>query len=105
MRPPSHQGYRLSGLWQDEKLAGLIGFRASENLLYGRFIYINDLVVDSCQRHSGVGTELLDNVRDEGKQLGCAFLVLDTGLHKALAQRFYFREGLLAKGLHSVQQL
>lgn len=101
----SRQGYRLSGLWQDEQLAGLIGFRESENLLYGRFIYVDDLVVDDAQRSSGLGSKLLDSVRHEGRQLGCSHLVLDTGLQKSLAQRFYFREGLLAKGMHFVQQL
>jgi hypothetical protein len=30
---------------------------------------------------------------------------LDTGLHMALAQRFYFRQGLLAKGMHFVEPL
>jgi len=103
-RQSSH-GYRLRGLWQDEQLAGLIGFRASENMLYGRYLYVDDLVVDASQRHSGLGAELLDKVRDEAKQLGCRHLVLDTGLHKPLAQRFYFREGLLAKGMHFVQEL
>lgn len=101
----SRQGYRLSGLWQDEQLAGLIGFRESENLLYGRFIYVDDLVVDGAQRSSGLGSKLLDSARLEGRQLGCSHLVLDTGLQKSLAQRFYFREGLLAKGMHFVQQL
>ena len=101
----SHQGYRLSGLWQDQQLAGLVGFRESENLLYGRFIYVDDLVIDSAQRGLGLGSMLLDFVRHEGKQLGCNHLVLDTGLHKPLAQRFYFREGLLAKGMHFVQPL
>lgn len=48
---------------------------------------------------------LLDSVRREGSRLGCSHLVLGTGLHKPLAQHFYFREGLLAKGVHFVQQL
>ncbi len=86
-------------------MAGLIGFRKSENLLYGSYIYVDDLVVDSALQGSGLGAKLLDYVREEGKQLSCTYLVLDTGLEKSLAQRFYFREGLLAKGMHFVQQL
>lgn len=101
----SGQGYRLSGLWLDQGLAGLIGFRESENFLYGRFIYVDDLVVDGAQRSSGLGAKLLDYARNEGKLMGCEHLVLDTGLQKPLAQRFYFREGLLARGMHFVQQL
>jgi hypothetical protein len=33
-----------------------------------------------------------------GKQ-SCRHFVLDTGLHMALAQRFYFRQGLLAHSM------
>ncbi|MCJ9714285.1 GNAT family N-acetyltransferase, partial [Bordetella hinzii] len=35
----------------------------------------------------------------------CAQLVLDTGLGNALAQRFYFRQGLLSAALHFRQAL
>lgn len=100
-----HQDYQLLGAVQDGKLIGLIGYRNLENLLYGRFIYVDDLVVDPSVRHLGLGARLLDNVREQAVVQGCAHLVLDTGLHMPLAQRFYFREGLLAKGMHFVQPL
>ncbi|OCR25641.1 GCN5 family acetyltransferase [Pseudomonas syringae] len=101
----AYQGYRLWGLWQGDQLAGLIGFRELENLIYGRFIYVDDLIVDPTMRQSGLGSVLLDKVREEARLRGCAHLVLDTGLHMALAQRFYFRAGLLARGMHFVQPL
>lgn len=100
-----HQEYRLLGLWKDKKLTGLIGYRLSENLLYGHHIYVDDLVVDSAVRHSGHGSVLLNKAREEARHHGCSYLVLDTGLDKPLAQRFYFREGMLAKGVHFVQSM
>jgi GNAT superfamily N-acetyltransferase len=99
------QGYRLLSAVEGGKTIGLIGYRTQENLLYGRFIYVDDLVVDASMRHLGLGARLLDSVRNEAIGLGCAHLVLDTGLHMPLAQRFYFREGLLARGMHFVQPL
>ena len=99
------QHYRLLGAFRDAELIGLAGFRALENLLYGRFVYVDDLVVAQSQRQNGAGALLLDAVRREAMNNGCAHLVLDTGLHMPLAQRFYFREGLLAKGMHFVQPL
>lgn len=101
----SQAGYVLLGAFRDEQVIGLIGFRESENLLYGRYIYVDDLIVDPAQRHSGLGGRLLSAARDEARKRGCAHFVLDTGLHMALAQRFYFHEGLLAKGMHFVQPL
>jgi len=48
---------------------------------------------------------LIDKLRDAAKQQDCAYLVLDTGLDNSLAQRFYFRQGLLSRGMHFSQAL
>jgi GNAT superfamily N-acetyltransferase len=101
----SEHGYRLLGSVQDNQVLGLIGFRELENLIYGRFIYVDDLIVDETQRHRGLGATLLEAAREYARTQGCAHLVLDTGSHMSLAQRFYFREGLLARGMHFVQLL
>nr|WP_314578068.1 GNAT family N-acetyltransferase [uncultured Pseudomonas sp.] len=98
-------GYELLGGSQGGRVVGLVGYREMENLLYGRFIYVDDLVVDSSIRQMGLGAQLLDAVRQQAKARGCAHFVLDTGLHMPLAQRFYFREGLLARGMHFVEPL
>ncbi len=101
----AEQGYRLLAARDGERLVGLAGYREVENLLYGRFIYVDDLVVSPSLQRSGLGGRLLGAVRDEALQRGCDHLVLDTGLHMPLAQRFYFRQGLLARGMHFTQSL
>ncbi len=95
-------GYRLLAAWQVGKVVGLAGYRELENTIYGRFIYVDDLVVAEEGRGSQLGAQLLDAVAAETKRRGCAFMILDTGLGNALAQRFYFRWGMLAKGMHFV---
>ena len=99
------QGYRLLAAWDAGQVVGLAGYRELENLLYGRFIYVDDLVVHPDLQRSGLGARLLDTVRVEAVQRGCTHFVLDTGLHMPLAQRFYFRQGLLAHGMHFTQSL
>lgn len=99
------EGYRLLAAWQDGQVAGLAGYRLQENLIYGRFIYVDDLVVSSRVRSRRIGQRLLDAVRGEARRLGCNRLVLDTGLANSMAQRFYFRQGLLSTGLHFGQSL
>lgn len=99
------QGYRLLAAWEGEQVVGLAGYRPLENLLYGRFIYVDDLVVSPDLQRGGLGAQLLSAVRDEALQRGCDHFVLDTGLHMPLAQRFYFRQGLLARGMHFTQSL
>lgn len=101
----AEQGYRLLAAQEGERLVGLAGYRELENLLYGRYIYVDDLVVSPQLQRSGVGAQLLSAVREQAVQRDCDHLVLDTGLHMPLAQRFYFRQGLLARGMHFTQSL
>jgi GNAT superfamily N-acetyltransferase len=100
------ENYRLLAACNaEDTILGLAGYRAQTNTLYGRFIYLDDLVVTSRLQRSGIGAELLEKVREIARQACCAHFVLDTGLHMPLAQRFYFRNGLLAKGMHFVESL
>lgn len=99
------QGYLLLGAWKEGELLGLAGYRHLENLLYGRFTYVDDLVVRADVRRATIGGRLLEELRQRAEAVGDAALVLDTGLANALAQKFYFREGLLTRGLHFSQTL
>ncbi|SDS30342.1 Acetyltransferase (GNAT) family protein [Pseudomonas asplenii] len=99
------QGYRLLALREHGQVIGLAGFRVTENFLYGRFVYVDDLLVTASQQRRELGAGLLEEVRRYTQALGYRYLVLDTGLHMPLAQRFYFRQGLLAKGMHFCQDL
>jgi len=104
-RRQREQGYRLLAAWKAGQVMGLAGYRVQENLLYGRFVYVDDLVISTGGRRHGLGAELIEAVREEARRQDCAHLVLDTALSNALGQRFYFRQGLLARGLHFSQQL
>ena len=106
MRRQREESYRLLAACDDEgAILGLAGYRTQTNTLYGRFVYVDDLVVTSRLQRSGIGAGLLDKVREIARHSRCAHFVLDTGLHMALAQRFYYRNGLLAKGMHFVEPL
>ena len=99
------QGYRLLALWRQERPVALAGYRQLDNLIHGRFIYVDDLVTASDERGHGHGDRLIDALRDIGREQQCDRLVLDTALSNSLAQRFYFRAGLLALGLHFTTDL
>jgi GNAT superfamily N-acetyltransferase len=71
-----------------------------ENLIHGRFVYIDDLVVVQSERRGRIGAEFLDAVAAEARTLGCRRMTLDTAIDNSLGQRFYFRNGMLATGLH-----
>lgn len=104
-RRQAAQGYCLLGVWQGDQVKALAGYRLQENLLYGRFLYVDDLVTAADTRRYGLGAMLIDALRAEARKQGCANFVLDTALGNALGQRFYFRQGLLALGMHFRQSL
>lgn len=89
------QGYRLLSVRQGDAVLALAGYRVQENLIYGRFLYVDDLVAAESFRRHGWGARLLQELAGIARGLACSRLVLDTGLANSLAQRFYFRQGLL----------
>ena len=99
VRRQQQDGYRLLAAWRDETPVGLAGWRVQENLIRGRFCYVDDLVVTDAARRGGLGAMLLDAVAAEARALSLTRLVLDTGLDNLLGQRFYFRYGMLPAAL------
>lgn len=99
----SKSGYRVLLAVQDRKPRGLAGFRLQENLVHGKFLYVDDLVTDSAVRGSGVGQHLLEKLMDEARRSGCDRLVLDTAITNVDAQRFYIRCGMSELATRFVQ--
>ncbi len=93
------QGYHLLASWSGEAVIGLAGYRMQENLIRGRFCYVDDLVVAEAHRRDRLGARLLDAVAEQARAAGCLHLVLDTALDNRLGQRFYFRYGMLPASL------
>lgn len=98
-------GYRILALWSNGHPQALAGFRVTENLIHGRFLYVDDLITDADARAHGYGACLMDRLKAEAVAQGCDKLVLDTGLDNVLAHRFYYRQGLLARALRFSIQL
>jgi len=93
-------GYRLLAVWQGDSPRALAGYRLQENLVYGgRFLYVDDLVTDEAARGTQWGARLIEATTRIADEAGCVRFVLDTGLSNALAQRFYFRQGLLTEAI------
>jgi ribosomal protein S18 acetylase RimI-like enzyme len=93
------QGYRLLAAWTGDAVVGAAGYRMQENLIRGRFCYVDDLVVAEDHRRHRVGALLLDAVAAQARSEGISRLTLDTALDNFLGQRFYFRYGMLPASL------
>lgn len=91
--------YRILAAWHGQAALALAGYRLQENLIYGRFLYVDDLITTAASRGRNFGAGLLDELGVVAARQGCGQLVLDTGLSNALAQRFYFRQGLVTSAI------
>ena len=92
IRSQEKLGYRLLGLFANDKVEAVAGFRTNECLSNGRHIYVDDLVTSVNIRSSGHGKILLEWIEQYGTDNGCVELHLDSGVQRAEAHRFYFRE-------------
>lgn len=86
------EGYRLAFLEDAEAVQACAGFRISESLSWGRFLYVDDLVTASTARSRGFGAELFEWLEAHARAAGCGQLHLDSGVQRFGAHRFYLRE-------------
>jgi len=100
VRQQQAQGYQLLALLTADTVVALAGYRYQQNLVHGRFVYVDDLVTDSGRRGQQLGSQLLSAVMQEARLQACDHMILDSGLTNVLAHRFYYRQGLLAQALH-----
>ena len=93
-------GYRLVCLRVDEAPVAVAGIRLGENLAWGRFLYVDDLVTAQRHRSKGYGQALLEWIKRYAMEASCGEVHLDSGLQRQDAHRFYEREGVAKTGFH-----
>lgn len=87
-----NDGYRLAYVEENGKIKAVAGFRITEMLFRGRFMYVDDLVTDSTERSKGYGAALFDWLLEHAKAQSCEQFALDSGVQRSGAHRFYFAQ-------------
>lgn len=105
VRAQESRGYQLAYTVRPEGVVAVAGFRICENLAWGRFLYVDDLVTLPSHRSQGIGGELLAWLREHAVNEGCGQLHLDSGIQRKDAHRFYEREGMSIAGYHFADNL
>ncbi|MBI3561166.1 MAG: GNAT family N-acetyltransferase [Gammaproteobacteria bacterium] len=98
-------GYRLAFVQESDGLVAVAGFRVGENLAWGRFLYVDDLVTLPAHRSKGYGAKLLAWLKEHAKKEGCVQFHLDSGTQRKDAHRFYEREGMTMNSLHFAENI
>jgi len=93
-------GYRIVSRSIDGEVVAVAGFRILENLAWGRFLYVDDLVTSAKARSNGHGSALLRWLESCAAENGCTRLHLDSGVQRLDAHRFYDRESFARLCIH-----
>ncbi len=93
-------GYNLAAVVDNGEVQTVAGYRITESLAWGRFMYVDDLVTRSEARSKTFGRQMFEWLVTEAKRNQCAQLHLDSGTQRIEAHKFYFREGLKITSFH-----
>ena len=99
------QGYLLAGLCDEERVVSVAGFRMAENLAWGRYLYVDDLVTAAEHRSKGYGDMLFDWLVEFARLHHRDELHLDSGVHRFGAHRFYLRRRMDITSHHFAMQV
>src|SRR5262245_56572213 len=84
--------YNIAAVIEEGVVKCVAGYRISECLAWGRFLYVDDLITDSDARSRDYGKQIMSWLSEEARKHQCAQLHLDSGVQRYAAHRFYFRE-------------
>lgn len=98
-------GYRMAGAFAGKKCVALSGFWISTKIYSGKYVELDNVVVDRNYRSAGLGKLLCDWVMAEAKKQGCITAMLDAYLENLPGHKFYLREGFIIRGFHFIKKL
>jgi GNAT superfamily N-acetyltransferase len=90
----------LAAVCEGGIVRAVAGYRIMEMLYCGRILFVDDLITDERTRSKGHGSRLLAWLQEEARTHNCDELHLDSGVQRAGAHRFYFREGMNISSFH-----
>jgi GNAT superfamily N-acetyltransferase len=94
------QGYIITAILDDDLVVSTAGYRYSEALAWGKFIYIDDLVTHPDARGKGYGGQLLEHVKQLAIDSELDAVHLDSGHTRFDAHRVYLNHGFQIKSHH-----
>ncbi|MBX9888439.1 MAG: GNAT family N-acetyltransferase [Flavobacteriaceae bacterium] len=97
--------YKQLAIYDEGVCVALTGFWTGIKLWCGKYIEIDNFIVDPNHRSKGLGKMLTDYIDAKAIQLGCTMTVLDAYTGNYTAHRFYYNQGFVPKGFHFLKIL
>ena len=100
-----HSHYQLFGAFIGGRLAGVAGAWIATKIWCGRYLEIDNLVVDATQRSSGIGGHLIRHLESLARDRECTVIVLDSYTANHPSHRLYHRLGFEIWGFHFIKPI
>ncbi|QSB27294.1 GNAT family N-acetyltransferase [Flavobacterium sp. CLA17] len=97
--------YIQIGVFEGESCVGITGCWSATKLWTGKYLEIDNFVVNPNHRSKGIGKLLTDYIEEKAMTLECSSIVLDAFTGNFAAHRFYYNQGYGPKGFHFVKIL
>ncbi|HXB39206.1 MAG TPA: GNAT family N-acetyltransferase [Bacteroidia bacterium] len=97
--------YFQVGVYEAEKMVAVSGYWICTKIYCGKYLEIDNFVVDKEYRSKNIGKMLVDWMLDEAKKQSCKTVLLDAYVENFKAHKFYYREGFIARGFHYLKRL
>ncbi|MGD6873634.1 GNAT family N-acetyltransferase [Sutcliffiella horikoshii] len=93
-RLKKNNGFQLVSVMKDNEVKAAAGYRITESLAWGKYLYVDDLITNVSSRRQGYASDLWDWLVTQAKLEGCEQFHLDSGVQRHDAHRFYLKGGL-----------
>lgn len=94
------RGYYLVMLETNREVVAVAGYRYSEHLARGKFMYIDDFVTTAAGRQKGYGQKLFEWLVKMAENTDCREVHLDSGLQRLEAHLFYEKQKMIFSSRH-----
>jgi GNAT superfamily N-acetyltransferase len=97
--------YIQIGVFENGVCLGITGCWSATKLWTGKYLEIDNFVVNPEVRSKGIGKLLTDYIEQKAIDSDCSSIVLDAFTGNFAAHRFYYNQGYGPKGFHFVKIL
>ena len=99
------KNYKQVAVFEGETCVGLTGFWFGTKLWTGKYIEIDNFIVNPNYRKKGIGKLLTDFINEKAEELNCTCIVLDAFTGNFDAHRFYYKQGYEPRGFHFIKTI
>lgn len=99
-----HQ-YGQLAVFDAAKCVAICGFWLGNKLWIGKYLELDNIVVEPAYRSKGVGDLIFKTLETKAKDENCNMLALDSYTSNFKAHKFFYNQGYSPKGFHFIKLL